>query len=136
MGEGRKEILILDQDENVLIDLERLLQNEGFDTTTTSAVAEALDLLAVKQFDCFLLGDHLPEVDRSELLKGLASRQSVPVSIVMQTRAAADRSTLELLSRLGTYAVVPKWNHRELLAKVKECVHTTDKHLPRQATAA
>lgn len=66
MEGARKQILILDQDENVLIELERLLQDEGFETTTTWSLKEAFHLLAVKEFDLFLLSDHLPEVSCSE----------------------------------------------------------------------
>ena len=135
MKGARKEILILDQDENVLIELERLLQDEGFETTTTWSVKEALHLLAVKEFDLFLLSDHLPEVSCSELLKMPASRETVPMSIVMQTRAVYPLEA-QHLCRLGAYAVIPKWTRGDLLAKIQECLNAAENSLPQQGTAA
>jgi len=132
---ARKEILILDQDEDVLIELERWLQNEGFETTTTWDVREVLRLVAVKRFDVCLLSDHLPEMSCSELLKMLASEQSVPKQIVMQTRAA---SPLEAgrLCQLGAYAVIPKWEHGDLLAKIHECLNATGNNARQRGTFA
>ncbi len=134
MAGARKEILILDQDENALIELERLLEGEQFETTTTWCIKEALDLLAVRHFDLFLLSDHLPEMSCSELLEILASRPSVPMRIVMQT-SAASRLEAQDLCRLGAYAVVPKWKPGDLLAKIQERLKAAEKS-PRQASTA
>ena len=83
----RKKILILDHDERVLIDLERVLEGEGFETTTTWDLQEALDLLARRDFDLLLLGDHPPEVRCAELLKTLRSRQISRSCIALETAA-------------------------------------------------
>ncbi len=126
MERARKDILILDQDEDVLIELERLLQGEGFETTTTWCVKEALDLLAARRFDLFLLSDHLPDMSCSGLLNMLSSRETVPLRIVMQTTAACS-SEAQDLRRLGACAVLPKWKRGDLLAKIQECLNATEK---------
>lgn len=135
MDGARKKILILDQDETVLIELERLLEDEGFETATTWDFRQALDLLTFREFDLLLVADHLAEVSCSDLLKMLASRQAVPFCIVMQTRAAHPLTAQHRFS-LGTYAVVPKWEKGDLLAKIRECLNATGKNVPQQCTAA
>jgi DNA-binding response OmpR family regulator len=117
----RKKILILDRDEQVLIDLEQVLENAGFETTTTWDMEEALNLLSGRDFDLLLLGDHPPEVSGAELLKGLRSRGSSAPCIVLR---CAPRFPFEdlYLCRLGAYAVVSKSKDCDLVATIRECL--------------
>ena len=125
MGGPQKKVLILDYDERVLIDMERILQDEGFETTTTWDLRGALDLLAKRDFDFFLLGDHPPEVRCAELLKTLRARRTKASCIVLQ---AATRYPFEgqYLCWLGARAVMPKWKYRDIVAKIREHLSPTD----------
>jgi DNA-binding response OmpR family regulator len=121
----RKKILVLDHDERVLIDLERCLEDEGFETTTTWDLQEALDLLANRDFDLLLLGDHPPEVRCAELLKTFRSRQISPSCIVLQTAARYPFEN-QYLCWLGAQAVMPKWQYRDIVAKIQERLSGTN----------
>ncbi len=121
----RRKILTLDHDERVLIDLERVLEDEGFETTTTWDLQEALDLLTHRNFDLLLLGDHPPEVRCAEFLKALRSRQTSAPCIVLQP-AARYPFEGQYLCWLGAYAVMPKWKYRDIVAKIRECLGTAD----------
>ena len=114
----RKKVLIVDCDADYLIALERHLEEEGFDTTTTWDACEAMALLGSRQFNALLVGEHPPEVKCGEILKGVRSRRSVPC-IVLQ---AATRHPFEAqyLSFLGAYAVVPKQKIKEVMQKVHQ----------------
>jgi len=125
MGGVRKKILILDHDERVLIDLERILEDEGFETTTTWDLRKASDLLAHRDFDLLLLGEHPPEVRCAEFLKTLRSRQISPSYIVLET-AARHPFEGQYLCWLGAYAVMPKWKYRDIVAKIRECLGAAD----------
>src|SRR2546428_13481077 len=58
-----KRILVVDDDENIL-NLERtILEQKGFDVTTATGGAEALQLLVEHPFDLVLLAVMMPEVD-------------------------------------------------------------------------
>jgi DNA-binding response OmpR family regulator len=58
-----KRILVVDDDENIL-SLERtILEQKGFDVTTTAGGKEALRVLAEQPFDLVLLDVMMPEVD-------------------------------------------------------------------------
>jgi len=58
-----KRILVVDDDENIL-NLERtILEQKGFEVTTASGGAEALEVLGRGAFDLVLLDVMMPEVD-------------------------------------------------------------------------
>jgi CheY-like chemotaxis protein len=121
----RKKILILDHDERAIIDLERVLEDEGFETTTTWDTREALDLLAHRDFDLVLVGDHPPKVRSAELLNTLRSRQISASCIVLQT-AARYPFEGQYLCWLGAHAVMPKLQYRDIVAKIQERLSATE----------
>jgi len=112
----RRKVLIVDCDADYLISLERYFEEGGFDTTTTWDACEAIALLASRQFNALLVGEHPPEAKSEEILRGL--RRSVPC-IVLQ---AAVRHPFEAqyLSFLGAYAVVPKQNIKDVMETVHQ----------------
>jgi DNA-binding response OmpR family regulator len=100
----RKCILVLGIDEQLLIDLERLLENRGFATTTTWDTDEALHLVQSHRFDLLLIGDHPPQVAASEVLRQVQSgRTSVPCIILQQKSAPFSE---EYFYSLGAAGVV------------------------------
>ena len=58
-----KRILVVDDDENILNLEKTILEQKGFDVTGAGVGAEALRLLAERQFDLVLLDVMMPEVD-------------------------------------------------------------------------
>ena len=58
-----KRILVVDDDENILNLEKTILEQKGFDVTGAGGGAEALKLLAEKDFDLVLLDVMMPEVD-------------------------------------------------------------------------
>ena len=122
-GLRKKRIIILDYDERVLIEMERILEDEGFETTTTWDVGEASDLLANGNFDLLLLGEHPPEVRCAEFLKTLRTRRTRAPCIVLQTAARYPFES-QYLCWLGAHAVIPKWKYRDVVAKIREHLST------------
>ncbi len=59
----RKKVLVLNTHAEFLIALQRVLEEEGFDTTTTWDTQEVLALLVSREFDVVLLGEHPPEMN-------------------------------------------------------------------------
>jgi len=85
---GRRRILVVDADDYFLIEMERLLENQGFDTTTTWASDQATELLLSGNFDLALIGDHPPEIDARTVLQRLrAMRRPVPCLVLHPLRA-------------------------------------------------
>jgi DNA-binding NtrC family response regulator len=114
METQRKTILIVDDDEQVLIELERLLENQGYNTTTAWSGREALQLLQSKSFDFVLLDRDLPDFTREELM-----RQAQPCSksywIVLQPQTRFRPESVSAQS-------VCKWEHGAILSTLRECL--------------
>src|SRR6201987_6272177 len=64
-------ILIVDDDEDVLIALERLLEGEGYATATAWSGREALALSKASRFDLLLVDERLGDVEAATLWEGL-----------------------------------------------------------------
>lgn len=104
-------ILIVDDDEQVLIALERLLESEGYSTATAWGGREALALSEKARFDLLLVDEHVADLDVDALRRGLALQQPGACQLLMHTRKGRPNSN-------GT---ICKWEHAEMKAKIR-CV--------------
>ncbi len=127
----RKRILIVDNDEKVLIALERALEQEGYDTQTAWDLPEGLEAIAEGGFQLLLVGDHPPELNCERVLKVLArERLNLPV-IVMHSRPR--HPFAEAFVRfLGAAAVVCKWNEAQVIDAVAGCFAIAPQFTPLQ----
>jgi len=121
MREQRKKILIVDSDESVLIALQRVLEEENYETIIAWELTEALKLMNSTAFDILLVGDHPPDLNCERLLKSLRKGQSWIPCIVMHS-AARHPFSEEYLQFLGAHGVACKWNDKEVLEEVRKCV--------------
>ena len=87
MKAARRKVLIADCHEEVLIALEKMLEDEGFETRTVWTGKDAIELLESESFDLFLINEYLPDVDCEEILKELRRRGERTTCIVMQPSA-------------------------------------------------
>jgi CheY-like chemotaxis protein len=103
-------ILIVDDDEQVLIELERLLESEGYHTTTAWGGGEALAYADQMQFDVLLVDEDLTDPECDGLAAELKRRQPCACFLDMHTRknhrgASAHR--------------IHKWKHAEVKATIR-----------------
>lgn len=111
-----RHVLILDFDAATLIGFERLLEEAGFDTTTTWNMREAILLLEHKPFDLIVLGDHRPQIDAQTILRRLENLHRLVPCIVM--RAQPD---LRIHSRWsGLVTVLSGCTSSEVLENVRQ----------------
>ena len=116
-----KKLLVVDNDVEVLIALERVLEEAGFDTCTSWSLPEGLDALGVEQFDLLLVGDHPPEVNCEKLLKTLR-KESVTVPCIVLHSTARHPFAVPYLRHLGAAGVACKWDYEEVVNTVKDCL--------------
>lgn len=102
-------ILIVDDDERVLIELERLLEGEGYSTATAWGGREALALSEKARFDLLLLDEHVGDLELEALRTGLALRQPDALQLLMHTRKGRPNSN----------GAICKWEHAEVKAKIR-----------------
>ncbi len=117
----RKQVLLVDNEEDVLLLHEHALETEGYATTTAWSGMEALSLLAQRGFDLVVLDDQLSDLSAEELLRQLhACGRSTPV-IVTQNPGAAPCTADRYLS-LGACAVACKRPPCEIRALVSQAL--------------
>jgi DNA-binding NtrC family response regulator len=69
--ERSKRVLILDLDKELLIMLERVLEDSGYPTTTTWDIRQGRALLQSGFFDFLVIGNRPPELDADAVLVDL-----------------------------------------------------------------
>jgi CheY-like chemotaxis protein len=121
MNPSRKKILVADCHEDVLIILERLLEDAGFDTTTVWSAKEALKLLDSHAFDLVLVNEYLPDAECEEVLTALRKRGAQTPCIVMQS-SAPEIVDFTRFEALGAKDIVCKHCFRRIVEIVRECL--------------
>ena len=121
MNPSRKRILVADCHEDVLIILERLLEDAGFDTTTVWSGKEALKLLDSHAFDLVLVNEYLPDAECEEVLAALRKRGVQTPCIVMQP-GAPEIVDFTRFEALGAKDIVCKHCSRRIVEIAKECL--------------
>jgi DNA-binding response OmpR family regulator len=124
----RKKILIADCHEDVLILLEKLLEDAGFDTTTVWTAKDAIRLADSHSFDLVLVNERLPDADCEDVLKALRKRGDRTPSIVMQPGTPETIASTRLKA-LGAKNIVCKHCCRRILDLVRECLLCGEKRL-------
>jgi DNA-binding response OmpR family regulator len=85
MNSNSARVLVIDYDEDVLIALERLLENKGFDTTTAWTGRDALKALSGRTFDLVLVNEYLPDMDGGRFMQQLRAVAADVPCVVMET---------------------------------------------------
>lgn len=129
MKSGQKRILIADCHEDILIALERLLEDAGFDTATAWTAKEALGLVDSHYFDLVLINEYLPDAECEEVLKVLQTKGDDIPCIVMQP-SAPEIVDFARFEALGVKDIVCKHHFREIVDAVSECLACDQKQLP------
>jgi DNA-binding response OmpR family regulator len=101
-------VLIVDNDEDVLIALERALENEGFETATAVSLEGALQLLAENAFAALVLDDYLSDHDAIGVLTELRHCELAPAVVVVTYHRTPSPGFQARLRLLGAGALVDK----------------------------
>jgi CheY-like chemotaxis protein len=115
MADNRPQILIVDDDENVLIALERVLESEGYCTVTAWSGREALQVLSKADFDLLLVDEQLPDLDVRDLFGDL--QRKLPQAYCLLLRPQSQGAKPPLLPEI--HEAVCKWEHGEITAKIR-----------------
>ena len=117
MNPLRPKVLIVDYQEDTLIAFERLLEDEGFDTTTVWTGLEALKAFHDQKFDLVLMAEYLPDMNAEEFMRELRRADGDVPCVVMQPGGEQNTDTHRLRSA-GAVGVVCKWSQTEVLKAV------------------
>jgi DNA-binding response OmpR family regulator len=117
----RKRVLVADCHEEVLIILEKMLEDAGFDTTTVWTAQEALQLVGSQVFDLVLINEYLPDAECEDLLRAFRKRGTQLPCIVMQP-SAPEMTDIRGLRDLGAREVVCKRAYQQVVEAVSRCL--------------
>ncbi len=84
---ARPKVLVIDYEEENLIALERLLENEGFDTTTVWTGQDGLKAVARETFDLVLVNEYLPDMNVDEVIEELRHATDIPCLVMVSSQA-------------------------------------------------
>jgi DNA-binding response OmpR family regulator len=112
----RARVLVVDYEEDVLIALEQLLENEGFDTTTAWTGRDALKALSGTTFDLVLINEYLPDIDGNTFMQQLHA-VAVPCIIMQPSRGMT--GDLRSFRWPGAVQVVCKASPANVVAAVR-----------------
>lgn len=101
-----KQILIIDDEENMRHMLKTILEKEGYAAATTENGRAALELLDARTFDTILCDLRMPEMDGMTFLKNARDRKIDATIIVMSAFGTIDQA-LETI-QLGAYDYISK----------------------------
>jgi len=117
----RNRILIVDVDERILLDLQRILEDAGFDTTITWDGGEAQAILRDHDFQLLMLCDHPPELIPNDFLSQLSSHRTLPRCVIL--RSPGERSSLSPGKFPSGLSAICKRNYDEVLRTVEAQFH-------------
>lgn len=130
-----RRILLVDDEENVLKALKRLLRSESVDIETCTNPLDALSRSREIAFDLVISDYRMPQMDGVEFLKGV--RQLQPDAARMILSAYTDLSALlGAINDAQIYRFVCKpWNDQELLITIRQALEHRDLQLENQRLA-
>jgi CheY-like chemotaxis protein len=117
---AKRRILVIDDDEQVLISLQCLLENEGYETAVAWSGQEGLALLRSNFYDLVLLDDYLRDIEHEEIFGEIRARAIQP--LVILTESSLTPEVRRYFIELGASAIVRKWAPGEEIAEeIRKC---------------
>ena len=118
--EGRKCILAIDDENDVLLIIKTALQSEGYDVITATNGYDGLATAEERVPNLILLDLMMPEMDGMEVLKCLKeSKVTDQIPVVILTGLSDREKIREALDRGTSFYIVKPFEYQDLVAKVK-----------------
>ena len=115
--QGRRTILMVEDEESITVPLSEALAREGFDTEVAGTVAEALELAATVDPDLVLLDVMLPDGSGYDVCRELRRTSRVPI-IMLTARGEETDRVVGLELGADDYIVKP-FSAREVAARIR-----------------
>jgi two-component system response regulator RegX3 len=115
--QGRRTILMVEDEESITVPLSEALAREGFDTEVAGTVAEALDLAGRVAPDLVLLDVMLPDGSGYDVCRELRRESKVPI-IMLTARGEETDRVVGLELGADDYIVKP-FSAREVAARIR-----------------
>lgn len=126
-GGKRRRILIIDFDDKFLIQGQILLEDSGFDVTTTWNGMRAAELLSSQAFDLVLLSDYLPDIGARGLWSLLRRVPSSTEVAVIQSTHPTIPEIRDLMRHHAQHCTLPRGTPLQIADHVVQCLRQPGK---------
>jgi DNA-binding response OmpR family regulator len=116
-----RRILIVDDEPNIVLSLEFLLGQEGYEVVVARDGPEALERAADLQPDLVLLDVMLPGLDGFEVCRQLRAREPAPKIILLTARGRSAERLRGLDLGAELYVTKP-FSTRDLMTDIRQCL--------------
>ncbi len=123
----KQKVLIVDHNPDLLIVLEKFLEDSGYETTTTWNGREALSWIDLQDFAAVIIG--LKSVRCLEIVRKLRTSKGDAVCIVLSPECKAESDELRAM---GVQAI-SKWDLKQVVETIRAA---TDSKVRSKASAA
>jgi len=115
-----KKILIVDDEPSIIVPVQFLMEQNGYDVMVAFSGEEAMEIIAEKKVDLILLDIMLPVIDGFEVCQRVReNRQWNKIKIILLTALGSDANVEKGLA-LGADAYITKpFSNIEIVDKVK-----------------
>jgi len=101
-------VLVIDDDEDVLLTISKLVRALGFDAVTASSGEQGVELFRGRAPDVVLLDFNMPKQDGNRTLTLLRRENSAAKVILMSGALVGTRGALDAMRKQGADAVLAK----------------------------
>lgn len=118
-----KQVLIIDDDQQIREISAEYLRNNGFTVQTAANGVLALQLCFNHEFDCILLDLMMPQMDGEEFMAAFRATKNTP--IIINSARIEDADKVHFLERGADDYMVKPTNLRELVARINAVIRRT-----------
>ena len=117
MDSGKKTILVVDDDREIVRAIALHLESEGYNVLKAYDGLEALDLAMTKEVHLILIDVMMPKLDGLSAIMKIRERKNIPI-IVLSAKSENSDKVIGLSMGADDYVTKP-FNPMELAARVK-----------------
>ncbi|WP_158223006.1 EAL domain-containing protein [Halovibrio salipaludis] len=119
-NQASRRLLILDDEPNILKSLKRLLRRDGYEIHTVTSAQEALNLLALYEFQVVLSDQRMPEMTGTDFLSRVKELYPDTIRIVLSGYTDLD-SVTDAVNRGAIYKFLTKpWDDEQLRSQIRQ----------------
>jgi len=117
----RPSLLVVDDEEQILSALRRVLRREGYEIVTTDQPQAALRMLGERRFDAVLSDHKMPGMSGMQLLT--RARELQPAVVLLLITGWTEEIPRERLTEVGVRALISKpWDDARLKTTLRRCL--------------
>ena len=120
-------ILLVEDNEGIIMGLEYLLVQEGYEADTAKTMAQAEDFLKRREWDLVLLDIGLPDGDGFRLCCRIREKYRIPV--IFLTAREEETDVVRGLDLGAEDYVIKPFRNRELMSRIKAVLRRSGKGL-------